>query len=65
MTAPRTCRCGKQLSGKYVTQCGTCGRKRFAQARADRHDYKRIHIHVWADGSRTVEMGIECGEGCA
>jgi len=55
--------CGKSI-GRGGTKCAGCWKTQRAAA-VDGYAYQRTHVHVGADGRLTIEVGIECGEGCA
>jgi hypothetical protein len=61
-TKGRHCRvCGAPLESvsRSTRKCGRCAQKRIAAAHAG-HVYQRVHVHEWADGSKTIELGVEC-----
>lgn len=66
MTA-RLCSCGRKLTNPspYVTQCGRCSKARIDAARAERHVYQRTHVHIDADGARSIRLGLTCEGDCA
>jgi hypothetical protein len=67
MTARRCTACGQEMGSRsrYVTQCGACNKKRMQAAREDTYVYQNVHVHVAADGTKTIKTGTECGEMCA
>jgi hypothetical protein len=67
MSAPTCTGCGKSLGSKYASRCASCRKSDTAAARAAVHVYKRVHVHVWLNGARTIESGLVCAceEGAA
>jgi hypothetical protein len=59
--------CGKTLGSKSASRCGACSKSATAAARAATHVYRRVHVHVAEDGTRSIRDGVVCAceEGAA